>query len=302
MKYSMEGMDVQTDIFFLFCLLLFLLVLLEGILINRRRRYRRRKKGRGNAGYGNFGTYGGARRWQGTPGYYTEVHCHILPGVDDGAPDMRTALAMLREERMQGVGNVILTPHLRRRENDYRLIWKRFRQLQEKAAEEGIGIRLHLGSEIYYDSETIQNLKAGKAYTMAGSRYALLEFSPNEHFSYISCAADEVMMAGYLPVLAHAERYGCILKRLGRVEALKEQGVYIQVNADSFLKHPKRKELAMLAQEGLVDLVGTDCHRTDWRPVRMGAACRYLVRYLTREDYCRIFFENPQAIIENRVI
>jgi len=295
-------MDVQTHIFFLFCLLFFLLVLLEGLLVNRRRRYRCRKKGRGNAGYESRGIYGDAGHPQDNPGYYTEVHCHILPGVDDGAPDMETALAMLREEGMQGVGDVILTPHLRRRENDYRRIRKHYRQLREKAEEEGIGIRLHLGSELYYDSETIQNLKAGKAYTMAGSRYVLLEFSPDEHFSNISCAADEVMMAGYLPILAHAERYGCILKHLERVGTLKEQGVYIQVNAGSFLKHPKRRELVMLAQEGLVDLVGTDCHRMDWRPVCMGAACRYLIHYLTREDYCRIFFENPQAIIENRVI
>jgi len=300
----MEGMDVQTHIFVLFCLLFFLLVLLEGLLINRRRRYRSRKKGRGHAGYENRGTgiSEAAEHPQDIPGYYTEVHCHILPGVDDGAPDMQTALAMLREERMQGAGNVILTPHLRRRENDYRLIRKQYRRLQEKAQEEGLGIRLHLGNEIYYDSETIQNLRAGKAYTMAGSRYVLLEFSPSEHFSYISCAADEVMMAGYLPILAHAERYGCILKHLERVKALKEQGVYIQVNGDSFLKHPNRRELIMLAREGLVDLIGTDCHRMDWRPVCMSAVCRYLVHYLTREDYCRIFFENPQAVIENRVI
>ncbi len=279
----MEGLESQI-VTLLLVLLLFLLALLEAALVRRREKRRRIRK-----------------RCGGT-GRYTEVHCHILPGVDDGAPDMRTAVALLRQEQAQGVGNVILTPHLRRRENDYRKIWKRFRELEKKAGEEGIAVRLHLGSEIYYDSETLQNLREGRAFTMAGGRYVLLEFPPGVRFPAISSAVDEMVMAGYFPVLAHVERYGCIARHLERAGELKEKGAYIQVNAGSFLKHPKRKELLAMAQGGLVDLVGTDCHRTDWRPVCMRDTCRHLARHLAREDYRRIFFGNPRGILEDRAI
>ncbi len=236
------------------------------------------------------------------PGCFTEVHCHIIPGVDDGAPDMEAALALLREEYRQGVRDVILTPHLRRGENDPGEIRDQFVRLCKAAREEEASLRLHLGSELYYDSETVKSLRKGKAFPMAGSRYVLVEFAPGEHFAYISRAMDEVMMAGYLPVLAHVERYASVAGHLERVSVLKEKGVYIQVNANSFLNHPKRKELLGLAQEGMIDFVGTDCHRPDWRPVCMEQACIYLLPRLKREDYCRIFFENPQNIIEDRVI
>ncbi len=286
----MREIDSQTVFLALLVILFLLLVFLEGILIRRSKR----------SGKHNSGSSAGSAR--SLPGDYTEVHCHILPGVDDGAPDMKTALALLCQEQEQGVRDVILTPHLRRKENDYRQIQKQFDKLQRTADEEGLDIRLYLGSELYYDSETVKSLRKGKAFPMAGSRYVLVEFAPGVHFSYISRAMNELMMAGYLPILAHVERYASVAGHLERVSALKEKGVYIQINANSFLKHPKRKELLALAQEGLVDFVGTDCHRLDWRPVCMERACRYLLPRLTREAYRRIFFENPRHIIEDRVI
>jgi len=89
---------------------------------------------------------------------------------------------------------------------------------------------------------------------------------------------------------------------LNKLEELVNKGVYIQINANSFLSHPKKKQLVSLIDEGLIHFIGTDCHRMDWRPVNLRAACRHLADHIDEEDYCRIFFENPQKLLKNEII
>lgn len=233
---------------------------------------------------------------------YYDMHSHIIPAVDDGALNMEMALDMLNKEINQGVRRVILTPHIRRNENDPVRIEKHFRALRSRARRLEMPIRVYLGSEILYDSRTLERLRTGQAFTMAGTRYVLIEFAPNVPYSYLNNAMDELIMAGYFPILAHAERYGCIYAHLHRVSQLVEKGVYIQINAKSFLTHPKSKELVKLIEDGLVHFIGTDCHRSNWRPVCMEETCKYLATQIEEEDYCRIFFENPKKLMRNEVI
>lgn len=231
-----------------------------------------------------------------------EVHSHIIPAVDDGAPTMKEALELIDEEIAQGVGHLILTPHLRKNENDYRRIIKHYQALRRQVERTNRCISLYLGSELYYDSTMIERLKSGQAFTMAGSSYVLVEFSYDVPFKYLNDAVDQLMMAGYWPILAHAERYGCVSEHLERVKELIDRGVYIQINAGSYFNHPRKKELLKLTLDGLVHFIGTDCHRMEWRPVCMEETCQYLAEQLEKRDYCRIFFENPQKVLKNEII
>ena len=233
---------------------------------------------------------------------HTDLHSHILPGVDDGSVDMEMALQMIQSAVEQGIDCIILTPHFRFEENDVNIIKKRFLELKAEVKRTQLPIELYLGGEIYYDSEVIEKLASGQMLTMADTRYVLVEFSPTVTFHYLSHAMDELLMAGYYPILAHAERYQCISDNLDKIDDLVDEGVYIQINANSFLTHPKKKALIQLVKDGVIHFIGTDCHRTDWRPVNLQAACRYLADLIDRNDYRRIFFENPQKLLNNEII
>lgn len=231
-----------------------------------------------------------------------DLHCHILPGVDDGAVDMEMALLMIRNAVEQGIDHIILTPHFRFEENDMDVIKRRFSDLRDEVKKAELPVELYLGGEIYYDSDSLSKLLSGQALTMAGTRYVLIEFSPAVSYHYLNHAIDEFLMAGFYPILAHAERYQCISDSLSKVEELVDKGVYIQINANSFLTHPKRKQLIELMKDGLVHFVATDCHRTNWRPVNLKEACSRLAEKIDKDTYCRVFFKNPQLLLENEII
>lgn len=114
--------------------------------------------------------------------YYTDMHCHILPHIDDGAATMEEAIAMLRLSGEQGVRTVLLTPHYRRGyfETSRDDVERQFERLRMCAAGEGIDIELYLGCELYRADGMQKILEADERYCINATRYVLLEFSPND--------------------------------------------------------------------------------------------------------------------------
>ena len=150
-----------------------------------------------------------------------DMHCHILPGIDDGSANPKETLAMLRMALNQDFVGMIVTPHgsVRNasveRVQEIRTLCKKFR-IQ---AYQRLGVRLPVfpGQEIMYSVDTRQLLKEGKLLTLADSRYVLLEFLPGTAYSKIFSAVRQMQMAGYVPILAHVERYH-VLREEGRLE------------------------------------------------------------------------------------
>ena len=155
------------------------------------------------------------------------MHCHILPGIDDGSANPKETLAMLRMALNQDFVGMIVTPHgsVRNasveRVQEIRTLCKKFR-IQ---AYQRLGVRLPVfpGQEIMYSVDTRQLLKEGKLLTLADSRYVLLEFLPGTAYSKIFSAVRQMQMAGYVPILAHVERYH-VLREEGRLEELADTG------------------------------------------------------------------------------
>ena len=194
-----------------------------------------------------------------------DIHCHILPGVDDGAPDMATSLEMLRIADKNGITHMILTPHHKPMHHnvspEHNVSYRK--KLQEAAKDAGIKVKLFSGNEIYYSDETMEELIAGKICSMAGSDYVLVEFHPTNPYMAIQNAISRVQAAGFIPIIAHVERYSDIVSHPARVGDLIEMGCYIQVNASSVMggygfgiSHFTRK----LLKEELVHFVASDAH------------------------------------------
>jgi len=186
-----------------------------------------------------------------------DIHCHILPGVDDGAPDMETSRAMIRDAYEQGVRYIIATPHYRPEmfEPSMKKVIRVYHELRDYAEEVGIGLRL--GCEYYRNEQMIRHLDKKLRPTMLGSRYVLTEFSTNDSFVTVRNYIYELITKGYRPIVAHVERYFCC-QEPERIQKLKKLGAQIQINADSVLGyegHTIKKFCAGLMKDDLVDFI-----------------------------------------------
>lgn len=231
----------------------------------------------------------------------TDIHCHLLPYVDDGAFDMDEALELLEQEAGQGVDTVCLTPHLRQdmfETPDSKLLTM-FARLNQAAAENSIPIRLFLSREYYYDSQFRQLLRDNRVMPMAG-KVLLVEFSYGSNWEDLLEAAQLVQEAGYRPMFAHVERYRVIQHDPGVIQTLLAQGVLIQVNADSILGRAgfrEKKTARQLLKNRAVTVVASDAHDCRLRTPNLQKCRTYLERKFGR-DYARELLEtNPRSIL-----
>lgn len=236
-----------------------------------------------------------------------DIHCHIMPGVDDGSPDIETSLKMLKIAQDNEITDIILTPHHKPMHHNVSPEKNRLfcHKLQEIAGKAGLNVNLYSGNEVYYSDETPRDLENRRISTLAGSDYVLVEFHPTTPYKAIHNGIYQVQAAGYLPIIAHVERYSDIVSHISDVDDLTEMGCLIQVNADSILgkfgfgiSHFTRK----LLKNGLVHFVATDAHDDSKRAPKL-LECRKLVEKKYGRAYAdKLFYDNPMSIIRGEVI
>lgn len=234
---------------------------------------------------------------------FVDMHCHIMPEVDDGSESMEMTLAMLRIARENHIGAMIATPHHKGGhhnvppEETARLIG----EVQRAGKAAGIEVpALYPGNEVLYDSSVVDALREGRIQTMGGSDYVLVEFRPWEEYGYLREGLRVLLYEGYRPILAHCERYECLVKDAALAEGLHRNGVSLQVNAGSVIPKlfdPAAGFVRRLLEEEMVDFVGTDAHKDRGRTPEMLPAWRYLVRKYDPEYVREICRENAGRIV-----
>ena len=213
---------------------------------------------------------------------FMDIHHHLLYGMDDGPKDCRKMYAMLRRAASQGISRIVATPHITpgvyhfdRSQYDLAL-----REAADYCSRMGLNIALYEGAEILYTGQTCRLLREGKVPTLAGTDRVLVEFSPDVRFEELHEALDHLLCSGYLPVVAHVERYRCLVMHPARAERLKrEMTVYFQVNCGAILDDRgffERRFINRLMRKHLIDAVATDAHNTSSRSARMYDAWREL--------------------------
>ena len=236
-----------------------------------------------------------------------DIHSHILPGVDDGSQSMEMSLKMIEMSYAQGVRTVIATPHYYpgHRNAEHSRIFDVYIKLKEQIRKEYPDFQLLLGQEIYYKDIVIDLLKEKKIYTLAESRYILIEFQINVDYRQIYHAARKCIEAGYYPILAHVERYACLYKNSRGLEELAKLGAYMQVNAENFrgsLFDRNKHYCLKLIQSGYVQFIGSDCHNLDSRKPDMIDAIKYLENKMDPVSCQTVLYENPSKIPENQYL
>ena len=238
---------------------------------------------------------------------FVDIHCHIMPGVDDGARSEEMALAMIRIAVAEGAEHIILTPHHKPGYHNVSAagIVSRTKALQALCDAEEIKVALHTGCELYYYSEALPMIEERAIAPLAGSQYLLCEFYPTDPFAQIRSAVYDLLGTGVKPVIAHVERYAEVVQDIDRVRELIDMGAFIQVNAATITGRYGRglKSFAKrLLREELVDFVATDAHNTEGRAPHLTEAHRYVAAKYGAAYAKEIFYENAMRVIRHEDI
>ena len=240
---------------------------------------------------------------------FIDIHSHIIFGADDGAENLAEAVELLKLDREEGAYAVFATPHYGR-ENGYApdagLVMQKFELLKERAAGEVPEIRLYLGTEWYCAWNLAERVRRREAFRMNGTDYVLAEFleysSVHESAEKIFNNVMELKSRGFMPILAHPERYRALQEDREPLKELHEAGVLLQVNAyDLELNSSFRtRSLAQwLASERMISFIGSDMHGLPpkKRPPRMKEGVRWLYEH-TDEAYAdAVCFGNAERLL-----
>ncbi len=236
---------------------------------------------------------------------FIDIHQHINYGLDDGAPDMPIAARMVERAYRNGVTAIIATTHALsgRARFDLERYYRHLDNLTLYCQERGLPVQIYPGCEILYADSTVDDLLQGRFPTLAGSRFVLVEFDPGISYETLSNAVRMINNAGFVPVIAHVERYACMMKSLERIREIR--GLYaarIQVNAHTVV-HPRgfffHRYLDTMLREGLVDYIASDAHNLTTRGVYMKEAYDVLKKQFGHEHAFRWFSGAQMEIIDH---
>lgn len=195
-----------------------------------------------------------------------DAHCHILPGIDDGAESEEMAVAIAHLLRALGVSTVVATPHVI--SDVYPNTSERIRKVADETramlAKRGVPIEVVAAAEYYVERDLLVRIDRGDVLCFGEERYVLFEAAVEREPMLLHEVVFQLKSAGYTPLLAHAERYRWLQGDLDAVDGLRRMGARFQVNHPSFHlpKTSNRGEMARwLYLKGFADCFGTDIHR-----------------------------------------
>ena len=197
----------------------------------------------------------------------TDIHSHLIPGIDDGSPDMETSIKLVKKFVDLGFKKIITTPHVMSDcyKNTSDIILGGLNDLREELEKQQVKIEISAAAEYNLD-DGLDALIANKDILTFGDNHVLFELPFMQEPRNLQEIIFNFQMAGYKPILAHPERYSYWYDSFEKYEELKSRGVLLQLNLMSLAGHyspQTRKVSEKMVDANLIDAIGTDCHRIE---------------------------------------
>lgn len=233
-----------------------------------------------------------------------DIHIHIVPGVDDGSWNLDMSKTMADMIYLQGIQKMIATPHSSAFDEDSAFAKAAFEELKEEIGKRNPDMELYLGSEIHCTRREMKNVLHNLHYriypAMNGTQYVLTEFDTGVDQDEASLCTEALIADGWIPILAHVERYKRLFDDEACVMRLKEKGILLQINAFSLCEEHKeeiRRNAQYLVEHGLADFLGSDGHRMNHRPPSVEYGLNYLYHNFALDDVEALAFRNAERLL-----
>lgn len=220
--------------------------------------------------------------------FATDIHCHVIPGVDDGSPDIATSVELIERMQSWGIKRIFASPHVTkdRFENTAAGLDEAMNALQSELDRRGNGIKLVHHAEYRLDEYSLSFFESGEVMTLPGN-YIMIENPFVSEAWFIDNTIFDLQVKGFVPVLAHPERYSYYYKNRARYSQLHAAGAKFQINllslAEAYGKE-QREVAEQLIADGIVDFIGTDLHNS----VHADRIERYLLTRQARTHFASI--------------
>lgn len=230
-----------------------------------------------------------------------DIHCHILPDIDDGPADLETSVAMCRIAASDGIRTIVATPHVNTTLYPVAEITRRVEQLNSQLQKNNIPVEILPGADV----SSLIDPALLKAYTINATRYILIEF-PHTH---LPRNAREIVfnftINGFWPIITHPERNPSIMQDPNLLEQLVDANGLVQITADSLtgIFGMDIEECArFLLRKKMVHFIATDAHSDDYRKPILSKALEVAGKIIGREQAINLVTVNPTSVIKGEAI
>ncbi|MEH7276264.1 tyrosine-protein phosphatase [Neobacillus vireti] len=231
-----------------------------------------------------------------------DIHCHILPGADDGAQSLSDSINMARKAVEQGIHTIVASPHHLNNsyENPKRQILDRVKELNQLLQQENIDVKILPGQEVRVYGDMLEGYTTGEILPVNHTPYVLVEFPSNHVPRYTEKLFYDLQMNGLIPVIVHPERNREIIERSDLLYQLVKKGALTQITASSvcgdFGKKVKNFSL-QLVDANLTHFIASDAHNITNRTFKMREALAIIEKKYGNE-LVYYFEENAALLIE----
>lgn len=236
-----------------------------------------------------------------------DMHCHIIPGIDDGSKNLETTIGMAIKAVNYGYKGIFATSHYIEGAHETLKsdIQGKVQALNDVLLQRGINLKVYQGNEVYFTPNVVELLQEGKVCTLNNSRYFLMEFPMSGLVFNMEQVIGQAIRAGYVPVIAHPERYEFVTKDIKKLLPLIEEGALLQINVASIMGlygSTAKKNVIKLLKNNMVHLIGTDAHDTSKVYDLYEKGIKKISKLVDSKKLDTILNENPNNILNNEYV
>jgi protein-tyrosine phosphatase len=228
-----------------------------------------------------------------------DIHCHILPGIDDGPSDIQESIDMARIAARDGITKIVATPHIKNTLHPVSSIKDKITRLNKRLAELAISIEIVQGADV----NAMLDVSLLRGYTINNTRYILVEF-PHSHLPHsMKEVLFNMMVQGYRPIITHPERNASVLKDPRVLFELINGGVLAQITADSIVGTfgiDIQECSRYLLKKNMIKFIATDAHSSHHRRPVLSEGLKAAGKILGKENALKLVTVNPEAVLRGR--